>query len=103
MHRIDSMDDLLSNSIFVGNYMGARGIGVGYMTDAYVTQYSNDGKKETTFKINYIFPIAIDEIALNGEEYGKISSTDVTFAFSSYERVSNERASGNFLRNLINI
>lgn len=88
IYRIDSFDDtLLGNSIFTGNYLGIRSQGLGYMTDAVISQYSSDGRKETQFKINYVFPITIDDLEYNAEEYGKISSTNVTFAYSSWERL----------------
>lgn len=99
MYRIDSFDSAITNSIFMGNYLGAKSVGVGYMTDAYVTQYSNDGRKETVFRINYLFPIQIDDIPLDAEQTAKISSTDVTFAFSSWERDTG----GGLLKSILNI
>ncbi|WJZ70226.1 putative tail tube protein [Campylobacter phage F341] len=86
IYRIDSFDSTITQSIFLGNYVGFNSVGAGYMSDIMVSQLSSDGKTETKFKLCYTFPIDIAEVELSAS--GKeISSTEVTFAYTYWERV----------------
>lgn len=86
MYRTDSFDSALTKSIFLGNYVGFNSVGAGYMTDIVVSQLSCDGTTETKFKLCYAFPIEIAEVDLNAS--GKeLSSTEVTFAYTYWERL----------------
>lgn len=87
MYRIDSFDSSITQSIFLGNYIGIKGKGVGYMTDLYVSQLSNDGSIETKYKICYAFPTNIDEIQLDGSNSRDLTLTEVTFAYTYWEKV----------------
>lgn len=86
MYYTDAQDGLI-DSIFIGNYIGIKSNGLGYMTDFYITQYSNSGSEGAKYKICYVYPVSIKDTDFSASDTNKISTVTVTFAFTQVERV----------------
>ena len=87
MYNMDRHDSLLIESPFIGNYLGVSGVGLGYMTNLSVSQLCGNGNVTAKYQIYYCYPKDVSAINLNGAQHDSISTFDVTFACTYWERV----------------
>lgn len=86
MYAIDQYDNLVTKTQFLANYVGASGIGAGYMNDAKLYIKNGDGSKGATYKISYIFPVDVSEVEFNAQDQNTISTTEVKFAYTMFKK-----------------
>lgn len=86
VYEIDRFDNLLTNSLFLGNYVGFNSIGAGYMTDAKFNIKRPDGSTSATYEINYVYPVRVSEIPYSADSTNTVTVFDVDFAFSRFAK-----------------
>jgi hypothetical protein len=84
------------NTIVTNKRLAGSGLGIGsggYRGDALVTQYSKAGSESDSdyikqYKFVNIFPVQVDEMALDWEAQNQIQTFGVTFAYDYWEPYS---------------